>query len=187
MKSFAARCIAAACFHSNHTDPKASGLGKVPQRAQIVGDGRRRLQHRWDDICAFRVFPYKCQISLQLCELKDDYIQQEIRKPSKEEACNSATGWFSFHTLDCLRRCIDVRLCQLPLIRVLIQADNVSEITCKSSLAIFHSVQQGWMKYKMIDLGEYEIYDQYNDDSYSEDRRLLERLIYLSEECIWKN
>lgn len=67
------------------------------------------LQHRWDDICAFRVFPYKCQISLQLCELKDDYIQQEIRKPSKEETCSSATGWFSFHTLDCLRRCIDVR------------------------------------------------------------------------------
>ncbi|KAM3320692.1 general transcription factor 3C polypeptide 5 isoform X1 [Capsicum chacoense] len=67
------------------------------------------LQHRWDDICAFRVFPYKCQISLQLCELKDDYIQQEIRKPSREETCDSATGWFSFHTLDCLRRCIDVR------------------------------------------------------------------------------
>ncbi|XP_055800857.1 uncharacterized protein LOC129870211 isoform X2 [Solanum dulcamara] len=67
------------------------------------------LQHRWDDMCAFRVFPYKCQLSLQLCELKDDYIQQEIRKPSKEETCNSATGWFSFHTVDCLRRCIDVR------------------------------------------------------------------------------
>lgn len=67
------------------------------------------LQHRWDDICAFRVFPYKCQLSLQLCEVKDDYIQQEIKKPPKEETCNSATGWFSFHTVDCLRRCIDVR------------------------------------------------------------------------------
>ncbi|KAG5569286.1 hypothetical protein H5410_059052 [Solanum commersonii] len=69
----------------------------------------RILQHRWDDICAFRVFPCKCQLALQLCELKDDYIQQEIRKPSKEETCNSVTGWFSFHTVDCLRRCIDVR------------------------------------------------------------------------------
>ncbi|XP_060209462.1 uncharacterized protein LOC132636557 isoform X2 [Lycium barbarum] len=67
------------------------------------------LQHRWDDICAFRVFPCKCQIPLQLCELKDDYIQEEIRKPSKEETCDSTTGWFSAHTLDCLRRCIDVR------------------------------------------------------------------------------
>ncbi|XP_049403649.1 uncharacterized protein LOC125867261 isoform X1 [Solanum stenotomum] len=67
------------------------------------------LQHRWDDICAFRVFPCKCQLALQLCELKDDYIQQEIRKPSKEKTCNSVTGWFSFHTVDCLRRCIDVR------------------------------------------------------------------------------
>lgn len=67
------------------------------------------LRHRWDDICAFRVFPCKCQLALQLCELKDDYIQQEIKKPPKEETCNSATGWFSFHTVDCLRRCIDVR------------------------------------------------------------------------------
>ncbi|TMW89507.1 hypothetical protein EJD97_017087 [Solanum chilense] len=67
------------------------------------------LQHRWDDICAFRVFPCKCQLALQLCELKDDYIQQEISKPSKEETCNNVTGWFSFHTIDCLRRRIDVR------------------------------------------------------------------------------
>lgn len=47
-----------------------------------------RLRHRWDDICAFRVFPCKCQLALQLCELKDDYIQQEIKKPPKEETCN---------------------------------------------------------------------------------------------------
>ncbi|XP_016447969.2 uncharacterized protein LOC107773035 isoform X1 [Nicotiana tabacum] len=67
------------------------------------------LKHKWDDICAFRVFPYKCQMSLQLCELKDDYIQQEIRKPSNQETCDSTTGWFSSHILDCLRLCIAVR------------------------------------------------------------------------------
>ncbi|XP_033517611.1 transcription factor tau subunit sfc1-like isoform X5 [Nicotiana tomentosiformis] len=67
------------------------------------------LKHRWDDICAFRVFPYKCQISLQLCELKDNYIQQEIRKPSNQETCDNTTGWFSSHILDCLRLCIAVR------------------------------------------------------------------------------
>ncbi|KAK2993664.1 hypothetical protein RJ640_009479, partial [Escallonia rubra] len=48
----------------------------------------RMLKHRWEDICAFRVFPYKCQISLQLFELTDDYIQQEIRKPSKQTTCS---------------------------------------------------------------------------------------------------
>nr|XP_016436708.1 PREDICTED: general transcription factor 3C polypeptide 5-like isoform X2 [Nicotiana tabacum] len=69
----------------------------------------RILKHRWDDICAFRVFPYKCQISLQLCELKDNYIQQEIRKPSNQETCDNTTGWFSSHILDCLRLCIAVR------------------------------------------------------------------------------
>ncbi|XP_057954994.1 uncharacterized protein LOC131148996 isoform X2 [Malania oleifera] len=67
------------------------------------------LKHRWGDICAFRVFPYKCQTSLQLCELADDYIQQEIRKPSKQTTCTSATGWFSYRVLDSLRLCVAVR------------------------------------------------------------------------------
>ncbi|KAK3035402.1 hypothetical protein RJ639_032930 [Escallonia herrerae] len=67
------------------------------------------LKHRWEDICAFRVFPYKCQISLQLFELADDYIQQEIRKPSKQTTCSCATGWFSSRVLDTLRFCVAVR------------------------------------------------------------------------------
>ena len=41
----------------------------------------RILKHRWEDICAFRVFPYKCHTTLQLSELGDDYIQEQIRKP----------------------------------------------------------------------------------------------------------
>ncbi|KAA8550144.1 hypothetical protein F0562_001840 [Nyssa sinensis] len=45
------------------------------------------VKHRWEDICAFQVFPYKCQTSLQLFELADDYIQQEIRKLSNQETC----------------------------------------------------------------------------------------------------
>ncbi|CAK9186168.1 unnamed protein product [Ilex paraguariensis] len=67
------------------------------------------LTHRWEDICAFRVFPYKCQISLQLFELVDDYIQQEIRKPSNQATCSCATGWFSSHVLDSLRLHVAVR------------------------------------------------------------------------------
>ncbi|KAL7134463.1 hypothetical protein ABFS83_11G028700 [Erythranthe nasuta] len=58
---------------------------------------------RWEDICAFRVFPRKCQISLQLFELKDDYIQQEIRKPASEGNCSLQTGWYSSQVIDCLR------------------------------------------------------------------------------------
>ncbi|KAL0345957.1 UNVERIFIED_CONTAM: hypothetical protein Sradi_4427000, partial [Sesamum radiatum] len=57
----------------------------------------------WEDICAFRVFPDKTQISLQLFELKDDYIQQEIRKPTSQGSCSLQTGWFSSHVIDCLR------------------------------------------------------------------------------------
>ncbi|KAL3533545.1 hypothetical protein ACH5RR_007066 [Cinchona calisaya] len=67
------------------------------------------LKHRWEDICAFRVFPYKCQTSLQLFELADDYIQEEIRKPSKIETCSYTTGWFSSNVLDSLRKRVAVR------------------------------------------------------------------------------
>lgn len=61
------------------------------------------LKNNWKDICAFEVFPYKCQVLLQLFELKDDYVQQEIKKPSSQESCSLQTGWFSSHVIDCLR------------------------------------------------------------------------------------
>lgn len=47
-----------------------------------------RVKHRWKDICSFQVFPAKCQTSLQLYELVDDYIQEEIRKPPKKTKCS---------------------------------------------------------------------------------------------------
>ncbi|XP_021802816.1 uncharacterized protein LOC110746895, partial [Prunus avium] len=47
-----------------------------------------RLKHRWEDICAFRVFPYKCHTTLQLFELGDDYIQEQIRKPPAQTICS---------------------------------------------------------------------------------------------------
>ncbi|XP_057806849.1 uncharacterized protein LOC131021609 isoform X1 [Salvia miltiorrhiza] len=58
---------------------------------------------RWKDICEFRVFPRKAQLSLQLFELSDDYIQQEIRKPASHENCSLQTGWFASQMLDILR------------------------------------------------------------------------------------
>ncbi|XP_057767251.1 uncharacterized protein LOC130987660 [Salvia miltiorrhiza] len=61
------------------------------------------LKCRWKDICEFRVFPRKAQLSLQLFELSDDYIQQEIRKPASHENCTLQTGWFTSQMLDILR------------------------------------------------------------------------------------
>ncbi|PSS35759.1 General transcription factor 3C polypeptide like [Actinidia chinensis var. chinensis] len=66
-------------------------------------------KHRWKDICSFQIFPYKCQTSLQLFELGDDYIQQEIRKPPQQATCSCTTGWFSSSVLDSLRFCIAVK------------------------------------------------------------------------------
>lgn len=66
-------------------------------------------KHKWEDLCAFRVFPYKCQTSFQLYELADDYIQQEIKKPLTQPTCTLATGWFPTNILDTLRLCVSVR------------------------------------------------------------------------------
>ncbi|GFQ00991.1 general transcription factor 3c polypeptide 5 [Phtheirospermum japonicum] len=61
------------------------------------------LKCSWEDICSFRVFPRKCQLSLQLFELQDDFIQQEIKKPASQGNCSLQTGWFSAHFIDTLR------------------------------------------------------------------------------------
>ncbi|KAK9288664.1 hypothetical protein L1049_017125 [Liquidambar formosana] len=84
---------------------------RVPPSLRSYCDANtgNELKHRWEDICAFRVFPYKCQMSLQLFELADDYIQQEIRKPLKQTTCTCAIGWFSCHVLDNLRLRVAVR------------------------------------------------------------------------------
>ncbi|KAL3820566.1 hypothetical protein ACJIZ3_006471 [Penstemon smallii] len=67
------------------------------------------LTNNWKDICAFRVFPYNLQSTFQLCDLEDDYIQQEIRKPGCQESCHmsfsSPVGnmWFSSHAIRSFR------------------------------------------------------------------------------------
>lgn len=67
------------------------------------------LKLKWQDLCTFQVFPYKCHTSFQLVELADDYIQEEIRKPPTLATCTCATGWFSSAVLDSLRLCVAVR------------------------------------------------------------------------------
>lgn len=66
-------------------------------------------KQRWEDICSFRVYPFKCQTSFQLFELLDDYVQQQIRKPPATKTCTYATGWFSSAMLDNLRQRITIR------------------------------------------------------------------------------
>ncbi|WJZ88336.1 hypothetical protein VitviT2T_007645 [Vitis vinifera] len=78
-------------------------------RSYCDANAANGLKQRWEDICSFRVFPYKCHTSLQLFELADDYIQQEIRKPLKQTTCTGATGWFSYRVLESLRLCVMVR------------------------------------------------------------------------------
>ncbi|KAB1218180.1 General transcription factor 3C polypeptide 5 [Morella rubra] len=84
---------------------------RVPQplRSYCDANAAKGLKHRWEDICAFRVFPYKFQTSLQFFELSDDYIQQQIRKPLMQTVCTFGTGWFSYHMLNCLRQRLMVR------------------------------------------------------------------------------
>ncbi|KAG6732938.1 hypothetical protein I3843_01G194500 [Carya illinoinensis] len=84
---------------------------RVPQplRSYCDANAAKGLKHRWEEICAFQVFPYKFQTSLQFFELADDYIQQEIRKPLMQTTCTFGTGWFSYHMLNCLRQRLMVR------------------------------------------------------------------------------
>ncbi|XP_019174383.1 PREDICTED: general transcription factor 3C polypeptide 5-like isoform X2 [Ipomoea nil] len=64
---------------------------------------------RWKDICSFKVFPSKCQTSLQLFELVDDYIQEEIKKPPKKTTCSCQTGWFASNVLKSIRLRVAIR------------------------------------------------------------------------------
>ncbi|OVA17015.1 Transcription factor IIIC [Macleaya cordata] len=84
---------------------------RLPPPLRNFGDANptNELAHTWKDLCAFRVFPWKCQTALQLSELVDDYIQQEIKKPPERTTCSCSTGWFSSHVLDSLRLRVAVR------------------------------------------------------------------------------
>ncbi|AED93312.1 Transcription factor IIIC, subunit 5 [Arabidopsis thaliana] len=100
-------------------DPRKDPESRVFQRMEFRvppelkgycdSNATNKSKPSWDDICAFKVFPFKCQTFLQLFELDDEYIQQEIRKPPKQTTCNYKTGWFSEALLDNLRLRVAVR------------------------------------------------------------------------------
>ncbi|CAM8901558.1 unnamed protein product [Rhodiola kirilowii] len=97
-------------------------------RGYCDANAEMKYEQKWADLCAFKCFPYGCQISLQLCELDDDYIQQEIRKPVKVSTCSRTAGWFSVPMINNLRRKIAVRflsVCPDP------EAENLLK-TCRN-------------------------------------------------------
>uniref|UniRef100_M4EKT9 Transcription factor IIIC subunit 5 HTH domain-containing protein n=1 Tax=Brassica campestris TaxID=3711 RepID=M4EKT9_BRACM len=100
-------------------DPRKDPESRVYQRMEFRvppelrgycdANASNKSKRNWEDICAFKVFPFKCQTFLQLFELEDEYIQREIRKPPKQTTCNYKTGWFSEALLDNLRLRVAVR------------------------------------------------------------------------------
>ncbi|KAL9233143.1 hypothetical protein vseg_008174 [Gypsophila vaccaria] len=76
---------------------------RVPPSLRGYCDASTGLKQKWEDLCAFRVFPYKCQTYLQLFELDDDYIQEEMPKLPYPASFSSSWGWFSQNALDNLK------------------------------------------------------------------------------------
>ncbi|KAF8093229.1 hypothetical protein N665_0387s0016 [Sinapis alba] len=60
-------------------------------RSYCDANATNKSKPSWNDICAFKVFPFKCQTFLQLFELDDEYIQREIRKLPKQTTCSHKT------------------------------------------------------------------------------------------------
>ncbi|XP_011655959.1 general transcription factor 3C polypeptide 5 isoform X1 [Cucumis sativus] len=81
----------------------------VSLRSYCNSNASNELCYGHAGISAFQVFPRKFQTSLQLFELQDEYIQEEIRKPSEEALCSYESGWFSLRILNCIRQRIMMR------------------------------------------------------------------------------
>uniref|UniRef100_A0A452ZT11 Uncharacterized protein n=1 Tax=Aegilops tauschii subsp. strangulata TaxID=200361 RepID=A0A452ZT11_AEGTS len=64
-------------------------------------------------MCKLERMPSKSFIFLQLFELKDDFIQAEIRKPSHQSTCSHSTGWFSKPMIKSLRLQLCIRFLSL--------------------------------------------------------------------------
>jgi len=64
-------------------------------------------------MCKLEVMPSQSFIFLQLFELKDDFIQEEIRKPSYQSICSHFTGWFSKPMMKTLRLQVSIRFFSL--------------------------------------------------------------------------
>uniref|UniRef100_A0A803KTX3 Transcription factor IIIC subunit 5 HTH domain-containing protein n=1 Tax=Chenopodium quinoa TaxID=63459 RepID=A0A803KTX3_CHEQI len=157
---------------------------RVPPSLRGYCDAASGKKHNWEDLCAFRVFPYKCQTYFQLSELADDYIQNEIRKPLNHTVCTCSTGWYTSYVLDSLRLGVAVRFLSVyPLDGAESLLKRVSEKFEKSKKMRYQAnnlkpgeegelqVNQGASNQQLdgADVGEYQIYEQDSDGNYSDD------------------
>ncbi|CAL9101347.1 unnamed protein product [Musa textilis] len=101
------------------TDPESRIFQKVdfrvPPQLRNLEDKitKTELKQTQKELCHFQVWPSKSFICLQLFELDDEFIQQEIRKPTRQTACSHTTGWFSGAILRTLRLHVSIRFLSL--------------------------------------------------------------------------
>lgn len=88
---------------------------RKPPNLRNINDvnANSELKCKWKDICKFQVWPSKAATCLQLFELDDDYIRQEIEKPTTLTTCSPSTGWFSETMLKTLRLHVMIRFMEL--------------------------------------------------------------------------
>lgn len=71
------------------------------------------LKLKWKDICKFKVWPSKVSTCLQLFELDDDFIRQEIEKPTSRTTCSPSSGWFSETMIKALSLHVKIRFVEV--------------------------------------------------------------------------
>uniref|UniRef100_A0ACD5UQC3 Uncharacterized protein n=2 Tax=Avena sativa TaxID=4498 RepID=A0ACD5UQC3_AVESA len=98
-------------------DPESRIYQRIDFRMPLELRNLQKKKHcgseKWSDMCKLERMPSKSFIFLQLCELKDDFIQAEIRKPSHQSTCSRSTGWFSKPMIETLRLQLSIRFLSL--------------------------------------------------------------------------
>ncbi|XP_039794807.1 uncharacterized protein LOC120660365 isoform X9 [Panicum virgatum] len=86
---------------------------RVPPELRNLLRTKDSGSQKWAEMCKLEVMPSQSFIFLQLFELKDDFIQEEIRKPSYQSICSHFTGWFSKPMMKTLRLQVSIRFLTL--------------------------------------------------------------------------
>ncbi|PVH34993.1 hypothetical protein PAHAL_7G082600 [Panicum hallii] len=86
---------------------------RVPPELRNLLRTKDSGSQKWAEMCKLEVMPSQSFIFLQLFELKDDFIQEEIRKPSYQSICSRFTGWFSKPMMKTLRLQVSIRFLSL--------------------------------------------------------------------------
>lgn len=86
---------------------------RMPPELRYLLRPKNSGSQKWADMCKLEAMPSQSFIFLQLYELKDDFIQAEIRKPSYQSVCSRSTGWFSTPMIKTLRLQVSIRFLSL--------------------------------------------------------------------------